>query len=111
MIAIEGNGMMWTIAMTKHLDSDTKHLEIMLLCYDLTEWVTNEEEEILFTTKLNLFRIETIMQLELKIFSVIILDAKVDFKDLMFNFLHFEGHIQVDITPTWIKVQDLDIAR
>jgi hypothetical protein len=59
----------------------------MLMCYDLTDGNTNEEEEILFTTKLDLFKIETIPQLELKILNVVIFDAKVDFKDLQLSTL------------------------
>jgi hypothetical protein len=48
--------------------------------------------------------------LELEIFNFVISSAKVSIKDLTINFPHFEGQIQVDITPTCIKVQDLDIA-
>jgi len=47
LITTEGNGMMQTIIVTKHLDSNTNHPKV-LLCYDLMEGVTNEEEEILF---------------------------------------------------------------
>ncbi len=47
LITIESNGMMQTIVVTKHLDNNTKHLKV-LLCYDLMEGITNEEEEILF---------------------------------------------------------------
>jgi hypothetical protein len=48
------------------------------------EGVIEEEKEIFFTTKLNLFTFETITLLELEIFIV-----EVDTKDLMFNFPHF----------------------
>jgi hypothetical protein len=50
----------------------TKHPEV-LLCYDLMKGVTNEEEEILFTTKSNLFTLGAITLFELKIFNAIIL--------------------------------------
>jgi len=64
------------------LDSNIKHPKV--LCYDLMEGVIEEEKEIFFTTKLNLFTFETITLLELEIFIV-----EVDTKDLMFNFPHF----------------------
>jgi hypothetical protein len=48
------------------------------------EGVIEEEKEIFFTTKLNLFTFETITLLELEIFIV-----EVDTKDHMFNFPHF----------------------
>jgi hypothetical protein len=45
--------------MIKHLDNNTKHLEV-LLCYDLTKKITNEGKQIFFTVELNLFIIGTI---------------------------------------------------
>ncbi len=68
LITIKGNGMVWTIAITKHSDNNTKHHE--MLCYDLMEGVIEEEEEILFTTNLNLFTFETIKLPELENFNV-----------------------------------------
>ncbi len=41
LITIEGNGMVRTIIMTKHLDSNTKHPKV-LLCYNLTKKITNK---------------------------------------------------------------------
>jgi hypothetical protein len=67
LITIEGNGIMRTIAMTKHLDINTKHFKV-LLSYDLIEGVTNEEEEIFFVTELNLLTIGIITLLETKFF-------------------------------------------
>jgi hypothetical protein len=72
--------MVQTIVVTKHLNSNTKHPEV-LLCYDLMKGVTNEEEEILFTTKSNLFTLGAITLFELKIVNVIIFVAKVNTKD------------------------------
>jgi hypothetical protein len=43
LITIEGNGMMRTITIIKHLDNNTKHPKV-LLCYDLMEGVTIKEE-------------------------------------------------------------------
>jgi hypothetical protein len=52
----------------------------------------------------------TITLLKPKILSVAIFGAKVSAKDLTFNFPHFEGKISIDITPTHIKIQKLEIA-
>lgn len=41
-ITIEGNGMVRTIVVTKCLDGDIKHHEV--LCYDMMEGVIEEEE-------------------------------------------------------------------
>jgi hypothetical protein len=43
--------------------------------------VTNEEEEILFTTKLNLFTLGVITLFELKILNAIVFGAKLNTKD------------------------------
>jgi hypothetical protein len=55
-ITIEGNGIVQTISITKHLDSNTKHLKV-LLCYDLMESVIDEKKEIFFIAKPYLFTI------------------------------------------------------
>jgi hypothetical protein len=47
LITIKGNGMVQTIVVTKHLDNNTKCLEV-LLCYDLMEGVIDEKKEIHF---------------------------------------------------------------
>jgi hypothetical protein len=44
LISIDGNGTIRTIAITKHLDSNTKRLQV-LLCYDFVNIITNEEEK------------------------------------------------------------------
>jgi len=59
LITIEGNGIVRTIIVTKHLDNNIKRLEV-LLCYDLMKGVTYEDEKIVFVAKLDLFTIETI---------------------------------------------------
>jgi hypothetical protein len=41
LIAIKGNGMVWTIVVTKHLDNNIKHPEV--LCYDLIEEIIEEK--------------------------------------------------------------------
>jgi hypothetical protein len=56
LITIKGNGMVRTIAVTKHLDNNTKDLKV--LCYDLMEGVIEEEKEISFTTNLNLLHLK-----------------------------------------------------
>jgi hypothetical protein len=47
----------------------------------------------------------------LKILNVAIFNEKTGIENLMFNFPHFEGQIQVDSTLACIKLQDLDIAH
>jgi hypothetical protein len=67
LIIIEGNVTMWTIVITKHLDNNTKCLEV-LMCYNLMEGV-RDEKEIVFATKPNLFTLGTITLPEMKIFQ------------------------------------------
>jgi hypothetical protein len=71
LITIKGNGIMWTFIITKHLDNNTKHPKV-LLCYDLMEGVIDKEEDILLTTKPNLFTIGTITLLKPKILNATI---------------------------------------
>lgn len=81
--------MMQTIIVTKHLDSNTKHFKV-LLCYNLMEGITYEEEEISFAREPNLPTLGTITLPKPKIFNVAIFGAEVDTKDLLFNFSHFK---------------------
>jgi hypothetical protein len=48
---IEGNGNVRTIAVTKHLDNDTKCLEVLLF-YNFVNGITNEEEDMLLVIEL-----------------------------------------------------------
>ncbi len=59
LITIEGNGAIRMILVTKRLDVNTKWPKV-LLCYDFTNDITNEEEEILLQVELELFTIGTI---------------------------------------------------
>jgi len=133
LISIEGNGTIHTITITKHLDSNTKCLEI-LLCYDFVNEITNEEKDVLLVVKLDLFTISTITLLEPKILAIMAVDAKIgivvkislmqklvrtpkidtntkistDMKiiinELIFYFPHTLGEILINTTPTEIKV-------
>jgi len=58
-IAIQGNGIVKTIAVPKHMSSQTKCPKV-LLCYDFQNGFTKEEEDIAFITELGLFSIDTI---------------------------------------------------
>ncbi len=62
-VAMQGNGIIKTIIVTKHLGGDVRRQE-MLLCYNYQNGITNEEEDIMFATKLELFSIGTINLLE-----------------------------------------------
>jgi hypothetical protein len=91
-ITIEGNGMIQIIIVNKHLDNNTTHPKV-LLCYDLIKGITNEEEKILCMIEPNLFTIQTITLLKSEILNVGIFGAKINTKDLTFNFPHSEGWI------------------
>jgi hypothetical protein len=56
-ITIQGNGTIKTITITKHLGGEVRRLK-MLLCYDYQNGIKNEED-IIFTTKPELFFIGT----------------------------------------------------
>jgi hypothetical protein len=58
-VTIQGNGTVRTITVTKHLGGEVRRPKV-LLCYDYQDGITNEEEEIIFATKLKLFSIGTI---------------------------------------------------
>jgi len=127
---MEGNGTVHTIAVIKHLESNTKCLEV-LLYYDFGNGVTNEEEYMLLVVELDLFIINTITLLELEILAMMIVDAKIstnveidtnpkigantkidiDMKinidEAIFGFPHTLGEIMVDITLAQIKMQDM----
>jgi hypothetical protein len=76
-ISIEGNGTICTIVIIKHLDSNTKCPKV-LFCYDFVNEVKDEEKNMLLATELDLFTINTITLLELKILAAVAIDAKTD---------------------------------
>jgi hypothetical protein len=49
-VTIQGNGIVRTIIVTKHLGSEVRRPEV-LLCYDYQNGIINEEEDIIFVTK------------------------------------------------------------
>jgi hypothetical protein len=146
LISIEGNGIVRTIVITKHLDNNTKCLKV-LLCYDFVNRVTNEEENLLLAAKLDLFTIITITLPKLEVLAIMSIDGKtgtnpkidtnakiginveididpkidIDTKpniemkintvEPIFYFPHTPREILVDITLTWIKVQDMKMAK
>jgi hypothetical protein len=59
MITIQGNGIIRTIVVTKHVGTNLKRLEV-LLCFDYQNGITNEEEDMMFVSELELFSIGTI---------------------------------------------------
>jgi hypothetical protein len=48
-ITIQGNGTIRTISINKKLGAQARRPQI-LVCYDLMEWLTNEEEDLIFET-------------------------------------------------------------
>jgi hypothetical protein len=62
-IIVQGNGIFKTIVINKKLGAKTKRPQI-LICYDLLERLTEEEEDPIFETKPKLLSIGTIIILE-----------------------------------------------
>jgi hypothetical protein len=54
MITIQGNGIVRTIVVTKHLGINLKRLEV-LLCFDYQNAITYEEEDLIFANEVELF--------------------------------------------------------
>jgi hypothetical protein len=59
LITIQGNGTIKTISVNKKLGAETRRPQV-LVCYDLMQRLTNEEEDLIFETELELFSIGTI---------------------------------------------------
>jgi hypothetical protein len=59
-ITIQGNGVVRTISINKKLGVETRRPQA-LVCYDLMEGLTNEEEDLIFEIDLELFSIGTII--------------------------------------------------
>jgi len=79
-ITIQGNGIVKTLTITKHLESEIIRPK-MLLCYNYHNGITNEEKNIIFATKPKLFSIGTISLPEtiqfMKTTDVVIIDTNV----------------------------------
>ncbi len=58
------------------MDNNTKCLQI-LLCYDFVNNVTNEKEDVLLATELDLFTINTITLSKLEILATMVANAKI----------------------------------
>ncbi len=108
------------------MDSNTKRLEI-LLHYNFVNEVTDEEEDVILVTELNLFAIGTITLPEPKIFTKVVVDAKtnrhakigidaktninakigintnIDIDEPIFDFPHTQGKILVNTMPIQIQ--------
>jgi hypothetical protein len=110
LITIERYGIMYIITITKHLDSNTEGLEV-LLCYDFVNRITNKEEDVFLEVVLNLFAIRTITLPKLEILSACVTSLEFNIKDLIFDFSHMLSKILIDVIFIRIKVQDLRIAK
>jgi hypothetical protein len=56
MITIQGNGIVRTIAVTKHLGTNLKRPKVLLF-FDYQNGIINEEEDLMFTSEPELFSI------------------------------------------------------
>ncbi len=63
-VTIQGNGTIRTIIVTKHLGGEARRPKV-LLCYNYQNGIIDEEEDIIFITKLELFSIVTISLLDI----------------------------------------------
>ncbi len=73
MITIQGNGTIWTIAMTKHLGTKLKRLKV-LLYFDYQNGITNEEKDLMFANEVELFSI-AIINLPLKNLEIVVVST------------------------------------
>jgi hypothetical protein len=62
-VTIQGKGAIRTIIITKHLRGEVKRPEV-LLCYDYQNDIIDEEKDIIFTTKLELFLVGKLVYLK-----------------------------------------------
>jgi hypothetical protein len=70
MITIQGNGIVRTIVVTKHLGTNLKRPEV-LLCFVYQNGITNEEEDMMFVSELKLFSID-IISLPLETLEIVV---------------------------------------
>ncbi len=56
MITIQGNGIIQTIVVTKHLSTNLKKLDA-LLCFDCHNGITYKKEDMMFASELDLFSV------------------------------------------------------
>jgi len=62
-ITVQGNGIVKTISINKKLGEETRRPQV-LICHDLMEGLTDEEEDLIFETNIELFSIGTIIILD-----------------------------------------------
>ncbi len=63
-VTIQGNGIIRTIIITKHLGGEVRRPKV-LSCYDHQNGITDEEEDIIFAIELELFLIRIINLLDI----------------------------------------------
>jgi hypothetical protein len=136
-VTIQGNGTIKTIIVTKHLGGEIRRPKV-LLCYDYQIGIINEEEDITFAIKPELFLIGTVSLSETIQFMKTIdvktiiseqefevqntkkkivdnrYELEVTLKDKVYlktYYSHQPRSVTVDETPTKIKAQELQIVR
>jgi hypothetical protein len=73
MITIQGNGIIKTITMIKHLGTTLKRPYVFILCFDYLNVITDEEEDLMFVNELELFSTNTI-SFPLKAMNVVVVN-------------------------------------
>ncbi len=140
LINIESNGTIHTITITKHLDSNTKCLKV-LLCYNFVNIVTNEEKNMSLAVELDLFANGTIILPNLEVSAIVLVDwkintnpkisidakmgtnveidtvpkidiaMKINLDKPIFDFPHTLKEISIDTTLTHIEIQNMKMAK
>jgi hypothetical protein len=133
-ITIQGTNTIISILVTKKLGAITKRPKV-LVCYDFHSRIFDKEEDLMFTTKPRLFSIRTIVVLTLVwsyqpiklitsmgftlvehvIIHVLLVKIVVPHDNFQqhLSLTYFQpkvGEMEIDKTPTQIKVQNLRIA-
>jgi len=104
-IIVQGNGTFITILVNRKLRIETKKPQV-LICYDLLKRLTNEEEDMIFEIKLELFSIskiiildETVSLLSVRVLEIISIE-EFDPKQRTLD------HRVVEVVPSIIELKD-----
>ncbi len=101
MIIIQGNGIVKTISISKKLGVETRSFQI-LVCYDLLEGLTDEEEDLIFEIEPKLLSIGTITILDeiVSLLSIGMSKAIINGKSNLKQGTSNQGVIEVVLSTT-----------
>jgi hypothetical protein len=109
-IIIQGNGIIKTISLNKKLGVETRRPQI-LVCYDLVEGLTYEEEALSFETKLKLFSIgtNTILDETISLLSIGVLEITINIKSKLKQ--GTSNQRATKVVPSTIKPEDFYVKQ